>query len=167
VPGREASAITVGEVLRIDDPDSRGRVRVALSAYDGLESEWLPVLALGAGEAKGLALQPDVGDRVVIAHDSRDPGRGVVLGGLRTGDAGEPGVGVVDGAVGVYGLKLPTGQFLRLSAGSDSLVIGNHAGSRVELTDAGIVVHAEGDLVIEAPGHLLRLQADRIELEQV
>ena len=166
-PGREASAITVGEVLRIDDPDSRGRVRVALSAYDGLESEWLPVLALGAGAAKGLALQPDVGDRVVIAHDSRDPGRGVVLGGLRTSDAGEPGVGVVDGAVGVYGLKLPTGQFLRLSAGSDSLVVGNRAGSRVELTDAGIVVHAEGDLVIEAPGHLLRLQADRIELEQV
>jgi phage baseplate assembly protein gpV len=165
-PGREASSITIGEVLRIDDPDSRGRVRVALSAYDGLESEWLPVLALGAGEAKGLALQPDVGDRVVLAHDSRDPGRGVVLGGLRTTDAGEPGVGVVDGAVGVYGLKLPTGQFLRLSAGSDSLVVGNRAGSRVELTDAGIVVHAEGDLVIEAPGHLLRLQANRIELEQ-
>ena len=154
-------------MLRIDDPDGRGRVRVALSAYDGLESEWLPVLALGAGEAKGLALQPDVGDRVVVAHDSRDPGRGVVLGGLRTTDGGEPGVGVVDGAVGVYGLRLPTGQSLRLSADGDSVVVGNQTGSRVELTEAGIVVHAEGDLVLEAPGHLMRLQADRIELEQV
>ncbi|GAA1974942.1 phage baseplate assembly protein V [Microbacterium pumilum] len=165
-PGREASAITIGEVLRIDDPDGRGRVRVALSAYDGLESEWLPVIALGAGESKGLALQPDVGDQVVVAHDSRDPGRGVVLGGLRTNDGGEPGVGVVDGAVGVYGLRLPTGQSLRMSADGDSLVIGNQTGSRVELTETGIVVHAEGDLVLEAPGHLMRLQADRIELEQ-
>ncbi|MFH8251393.1 phage baseplate assembly protein V [Microbacterium sp. B2969] len=164
--GAEASAITLGEVLRIDDPEGRGRVRVALSAYDGLESEWLPVLALGAGEAKGLALQPDVGDHVVVAHDAHDPGRGVVLGGLRTTDAGEPGVGVVDGAVGVYGLKLPTGQALRLSADGDSVIVGNHTGSRVELTDAGIIVHAEGDLVLEAPGRLLRLQADRIELEQ-
>jgi hypothetical protein len=165
-PGREASAITIAEVLRIDDPDGRGRVRVALSAYDGLESEWLPVLALGAGDAKGLALQPDIGDRVVVAHDSRDPGRGIVLGGLRTTDGGEPGVGVVGGAVGVYGLRLPTGQSLRMSADGDSIVIGNQGGSRVELTDAGIVVHAEGDFVLEAPGRLLRLRADRIELEQ-
>ncbi|GAA1957175.1 phage baseplate assembly protein V [Microbacterium deminutum] len=166
-PGRESAAITIAEVLRIDDPEGRGRVCVSLSAYDGLESEWLPVLALGAGESKGLALQPDIGDRVVIAHDSHDPGRGVVLGGLRTSDGGEPGVGVVEGAVGVYGLRLPTGQSLRMSADGDSIVVANKGGSRVELTETGIVVHAAGDLVLEAPGHLLRLQADRIELEQV
>lgn len=165
-PGREASALTLAEVLRIDDPEGRGRVRVTLSAYDGLESEWLPVLALGAGEAKGLALQPDIGDHVVVAHDARDPGRGVVLGGLRTSDSGEPGVGVVDGAVGVYGLRLPTGQSVRLSADGDNITVANKAGSRVELTENGIIVHAEGDLVLEAPGKLLRLQANRIELEQ-
>ncbi|MCR2815100.1 phage baseplate assembly protein V [Microbacterium jiangjiandongii] len=164
--GPEAAALTIAEVLRIDDPDGRGRVRVALSAYDGLESEWLPVLALGAGEAKGLALQPDVGDHVLVAHDIRDAGRGVVLGGLRTTDSGEPGVGVVDGAVGVYGLRLPTGQSLRMSAAGDRIVIGNREGSRVELSDAGVIVHAEGDLVLAAPGHLLRLRAGRIELEQ-
>ena len=127
-PGREASAITIGEVLRIDDPDGRGRVRVALSAYDGLESEWLPVLALGAGEAKGLALQPDVGDRVVVAHDSRDPGRGVVLGGLRTSDGGRARASASSTVRSACtGCELPTGQFLRLSAGGDSLVVGNHA----------------------------------------
>lgn len=164
---RGASAVTVGEILRIDDPEGRGRVRVALSAYDGLESEWLPVLALGAGDAKGLALQPDLGDRVLIAHDALDPGRGVVLGGLRTSDGGEPGVGVVAGAVGVYGLRLPTGQTLRLSAAADTAQLSNRTGSRVELTESGIVLHSEGDFVIEAPGRLLRLQADRIEFEQV
>lgn len=165
-PTREASSITLGEVLRIDDPEERGRVRVALSAYDRIESEWLPVLALGAGETKGLTLQPDVGDHVVVAHDTRDPGRGVVLGGVRTTAGGEPAVGVVDGAVGVYGLGLPTGQSLRLSAAKDSVVVVNNGGSRIELTDAGVLVHAEGDLLLEAPGHLLRLRAARIEMEQ-
>lgn len=166
VPAREASSITLGEVLRIDDPEGRGRVRVALSAYDRIESEWLPVLALGAGEEKGLSLQPDVGDHVVVAHDARDPGRGVVLGGVRTTDGGEPAVGVVDGAVGVYGMRLPTGQSLRMAAANDTVVVVNQGGSKIELSEAGVLVHAEGDLVLEAPGHLLRLRAERIELEQ-
>ncbi len=166
VPAREASSITLGEVLRIDDPEGRGRVRVALSAYDRIESEWLPVLALGAGEEKGLSLQPDVGDHVVVAHDARDPGRGVVLGGVRTTDGGEPSVGVVDGAVGVYGMRLPTGQSLRMAAAKDTVVVVNHGGSKIELSEAGVLVHAQGDLVLEAPGHLLRLRAERIELEQ-
>ncbi|WP_194410450.1 phage baseplate assembly protein V [Microbacterium cremeum] len=163
---RSEAAVTVGEVLRIDDPEGRGRVRVTLPAYDGLESEWLPVLALGAGESKGLALQPDVGDHVVVAHDAWDAGRGVVLGGLRSSDGGEPGVGVVDGAVGVYGLRLPTGQSLRLSADGDAVAAANSGGSRVELTEDGIVVHAAGDLVVEAPGRTLTLRAKRIEMEQ-
>lgn len=169
--GRQAlsgpAAITGAEVLRVDDPEGRGRVRVGLLAYDGIETEWLPVLALGAGEGKGLALQPAIGDRVLVAHDAQDPGRGVVLGGIRGSDGGEPGAGVVDGDVVVYGLRLPTGQSLRLAAGGDTVAIGNRTGSRIELSESGIVVHAEGDLVLEAPGRLLRLQADRIELERV
>ncbi|MCD1269539.1 hypothetical protein B5M43_011960 [Microbacterium sp. MEC084] len=165
-PPRGAMTLTAAQVLRVDDPEARGRVRVTLPAFDGLESEWLPVLALGAGEGKGLALQPDVGDSVLVAHEAGDPGRGVVLGGLRTSDGGEPGVGVVGGAVGVYGMRLPSGQSLRLSADGDALALANAAGSRVALTDTGVVVHAAGDLVLEAPGRLLRLRAGRIELER-
>lgn len=165
-PVRAASAVTVADVLRIDDPDGLGRVRVGMSVFDGLESEWLPVLALGAGAAKGLALQPDIGDRVLVAHDPRDPGRGVVLGGIRTSDGGEPGVGVVDGAVGVYGLALPTGQSLRLTAADDAVAVANRTGSRIELSETGVRIHAAGDLVLDAPGRTLRLRAARIEMEQ-
>lgn len=165
-PSARAAALTVADVLRIDDPSGLGRVRVGMSVFDGLESEWLPVLALGAGASKGLALQPDIGDRVLVAHDPRDPGRGVVLGGIRTSDGGEPGVGVVDGAVGVYGLGLPTGQSVRLASGGDTVAVANRTGSRIEISETGIRVHAAGDLVLEAPGRTLRLQAARIELEQ-
>lgn len=162
----EAASVTVGEVVRVDDPRGLGRVRIALSAYDGVESEWMPVLALGAGEGKGLAVQPDVGDRVVLAHDAGDPCRGIVLGSLRTSDGGEPSVGVVDGAVGSYGLRLPTGQLLRISGAADSVVLANAAGSRIELSETGVVVHAEGDLVLEAPGRVMRLRAGSIEMEK-
>lgn len=162
----EGASVTVAEVVRVDDPSGLGRVRVALSVYDALESEWMPVLALGAGEAKGLSVQPDVGDRVVVAHDRSDPTSGIVLGSLRTSDGGEPGVGVVDGAVGSYGLRLPTGQMLRISAAADSVVLANDAGSRLELSEGGVVVHSEGDLVLEAPGRVLRLRAKTIEMEQ-
>ena len=85
---------------------------------------------------------------------------------MRTSDGGEPGVGVVDGAVGAYGLRLPTGQMLRISGAADSVVLANAAGSRLELSEGGVVVHSEGDLVLEAPGRVLRLRAKPIEMEQ-
>ncbi|MFN8073814.1 MAG: phage baseplate assembly protein V [Kineosporiaceae bacterium] len=159
-------AITPGTVLRVDDPDGRGRVTVGLGAYDGLETPWLPVLALGAGEAKGLTVQPDVDDHVLVVHDPADPGRGVVLGGLRTAGGSEPSAGVSGGRAGAYALRLPGGQGVRVAADGDRVLLENAAGSRVELTDRGITVHSAGDLVLEAPGRGLRLRAARIDLER-
>ncbi len=157
---------TPAEVLRVDDPESRGRVRVALLSYDGSESEWLPVLALGAGQDKGLTCQPDVGDHVLVAHDAGDPGRGVVLGGLRDGGGSEPSAGVVDGAVGAYALRLPGGQVIRLDAAADEVSLVNDAGSRLVIDRSGTVLHSAGDLTIEAPGNRLVLRAARIDMER-
>lgn len=154
------------DVVDVDDPERRGRVRVSLLTYDGAESAWLPVLAVGGGGAKGLTCQPDVGDRVLLLHDPDDPGRGVVLGGVRSDGGPEPAAGVVDGAVGTYALGLPGGQVVRVAADGDRVVLENHAGSRVELSADGVVVHAAGDLTLEAPGRRLRLRADRIDLER-
>lgn len=157
---------TPAEVLRVDDPEGRGRVRVALTAYDGLESDWLPVLALGAGADKGLTVQPDVGDHVLVAHDVTDPGRGVVLGGVRSAGGPEPGAGVRDGAVGTYALQLPGGQAVRLTAAADLVRLVNAAGSRLDLDEHGVRLTAAGDLVLEAPGRRITLRADRIDLER-
>ncbi|WNB87301.1 contractile injection system protein, VgrG/Pvc8 family [Cellulomonas sp. ATA003] len=157
---------TPGEVLRVDDPEERGRVRVALTAYDRLESEWLPVLSLGAGEGKGLTVQPDVGDHVLVAHDVGDPGRGVVLGGVRSSGGSEPAAGVADGAVGAYALQLPGGQVVRLSAATDLVRLANAAGSRLDLHEDGVHLTAAGDLVVEAPGRTITLRAARINMER-
>ncbi|MDQ0373840.1 contractile injection system protein, VgrG/Pvc8 family [Cellulomonas humilata] len=157
---------TPAEVLRVDDPDERGRVRVALSAYDGLESDWLPVLSLGAGESKGLTVQPDVGDHVLVAHDVADPGRGVVLGGVRSSAGSEPAAGVSDGSVGAYALQLPGGQVVRLSGATDLVRLGNAAGSQLDLDENGVHLTSVGNLVLEAPGKTITLRANRINLER-
>ena len=94
-PGREASAITIGEVRASTTRTGAGASGRAVGVRRARVGVAPGARARARARRKGLALQPDVGDRVVVAHDSRDPGRGVVLGGLRTTDGGEPGVGVV------------------------------------------------------------------------
>ena len=53
-PRATASAAALGEVTSVDDPDERGRVRVKYPAYDNLESDWLGVVAAGAGSGRGM-----------------------------------------------------------------------------------------------------------------
>lgn len=164
--GAALAATTPGRVIDIDDPERRGRVRVALVGLDGLESEWLPVLALGAGEGKGFVCQPDLDDVVLVAHGADDPGRGVVLGSLRSEEGTEPGVGVADGAVGAYALRLASGQTLRLAREGNEVSLDNGHGSRIVLDRTGVRVHAAGDLRLEAPRHRITLRADAIEMER-
>ncbi len=164
--GAPAARMTIADVVRVDDPEQRGRVKVSLLGLAGLESEWLPVLALGAGADKGITCQPDVGDRVVLTHEPQDPGRGVVLGALRTEAGSEPAAGVGDGSVRTYAMRLPGGQQVRLATEDDEASLGNGAGSQVVLTAEGTRVHSVGDLVIEAPGHRIVLRAQAIDMER-
>lgn len=166
VTSREFAHTTLADVVRVDDPDARGRVKVVLLGLDGLESEWLPVLALGAGSDKGLTCQPDVGDRVVVAHQPQDPGRGVVLGTLRTEAGSEPGTGVSGGTVGTYAMRLPGGQQLRLTADQDEVSLTNGTGSLITMDASGTRLHSVGDLVIEAPGRRITLRANAIDMER-
>ena len=82
---------------------------------------------------------------------------------VRHVDAPADRAGVRDGSVRSYGLASPDGQLLVLDRDSDRVVLSNQAGSRLELTEAGVLLHAEADLTIEAPGRrgsAHRLMAD-------
>src|SRR5690606_4573565 len=53
-PAPIASAVTLGRVTAVDDPDGLGRVRVSLPALGDVDAGWLAVLCPGAGPDRGI-----------------------------------------------------------------------------------------------------------------
>jgi phage protein D len=75
--------LVCGIVTNIGDPDTRGRVKVALPWLSpSYESDWARVAQFGAGAVGGALFLPDVGDEVLIGFEFGDPRRPYVLGGL-------------------------------------------------------------------------------------
>ncbi|WP_347329658.1 phage baseplate assembly protein V [Marinimicrobium locisalis] len=166
-PEPPAPGLVTGEVRDVDDPQERGRVQVVMPSYGDAAGTWMLVLQLGAGEEKGLVSLPEVGDRVLVALPDNDPSRGLVLGGLY-GEAGPP---LESGKSGreqhfPYILKTRGGQRLRLHDKDNSIRLENANGSYLSLTPSGIELHAEGDLILEAPGQSMRLTGDQIDFRR-
>jgi phage baseplate assembly protein gpV len=154
-----------GVVADIDDPDRAGRVKVRFEVLDDLQSDWLPVLGLGASPAKGFVCQPDVGDTVAVLQPADAPGHGIVLGGIHV-DAADDAAGVRSGAVRGITLTTGDGQRLALDRDTDGALLRNSHGSRLEITESGVVLHAEADLTIAAPGRRLLIRADTVDFER-
>jgi len=154
-----------GTVTRIDDPEDLGRVKVALPTFSEVESDWLPVLAAGAGAGKGILALPDVGDQVLLLFPHGDPAGGIVLGGLYGVDP-PPDAGVEAGARRRFNFLTPGGQRLRLDDGAKSVRLENSEGSYLELTPETVHLSAAADLTLEAPEHSITVRAARIDFQR-
>ena len=163
-PRSRCAVATLGSVTRVDDPDELGRVQVSLPTYGQMETEWMQVLSMGAGDGKGLTILPDVGDAVLVLLSHEQPGQGIVLGGLY-GMAGPTDSGVEGASVRRYTLLTPGGQRVQLDDGTNVCRIENAEGSYVMLAPEQVTVHAETDLVIEAPGRRILLRGQAIDME--
>lgn len=156
-------AISLGVISDTDDPQNAGRVRVALTAFNELQSDWLFVCSLGAGAGKGFIVQPEVGDQVLVAFAGNNPAQGVVLGGIfgahhpHDGDVGSSRPRPIS-------LRTADGQLLRLDdhAGAARL---QSRGGELSLDPAGVVLRADADLRIEAPGRRITITADKIDFK--
>ncbi len=181
-PRPQAAGSTVGVVTDVDDPDQLGRVRVALTNYGELETDWLQVLSPGAGKDKGLVALPDVDDQVLVSLTAGAPAQGIVLGGLY-GAEGPPDAGVEDGGIRRYTLVTPRGQQLqlddkkrraRLQNDGGNYVqltpgrarLSNSSGSFIELTRDRVRLHAKAALEIEAPGQSVTIRGASIDFER-
>jgi phage protein D/phage baseplate assembly protein gpV len=152
-------------VTRIDDPESLGRIRVALTACNGLETDWMCVVSPGAGKKKGCMTLPDAGDTVLVCCSAENPAYGVVLGPVYGAD-GMPDTGIEAGAVARYTLCTPNGQRVQLDDAKKTIRFENSAGSYVELTPDRVTVHAATDLTLEAPGRSILIQANAIDFHR-
>ncbi|MDQ3896440.1 MAG: phage baseplate assembly protein V, partial [Actinomycetota bacterium] len=164
-PRSAAAVATIAAVSRVDDPDGLGRVRVSLPAVGDVETEWMQVVSVGAGSGKGLVSTPDVGDQVLVLLAHGDPAQGVVLGGL-FGAGGAPDPGVEGGAVRRHTWITAGGHRIGLDDSTHSIRVENAGGSYVELLPERLVVHAAGDLTLEAPGRTVRIAGMAVDFQQ-
>jgi phage baseplate assembly protein gpV len=163
-PRPRGAIAALGEVTSVDDPEGTGRVRVSLPAYGDVETDWMSVVAAGAGSAKGLVMLPDVGDSVLLLFAHEDPSWGVVVGGL-FGAEGAPDAGVADGAVCRYNLFTSGGHRLTLDDEQRSIRLQTSAESYLELTPELVVLHSAQPLTLEAPGQPIVIRGRSVEFE--
>lgn len=113
------NGLVCGIVTNNNDPDKRGRVKVALPWLSpDYESDWARVALPGHGATSGAWFTPETGDEVLVGFEFGDPRRAYVLGGLRNAntkfDLGGPAVSAAGqaGTVVRRGIVTPTGSTL-------------------------------------------------------
>jgi phage baseplate assembly protein gpV len=156
---------TYGDVVDIEDPLGAGRIRVRMTAFGDLESDWLAVTVPAAGPEKGLCALPDVGDRVAVLLQGGDLAHSIVLGGV-FGSAPLPEPDAPQSRARSFTLRTARGQLVQLDDVGDRICVEDRGGSRLELGPDRVVLHSAVDLELRAPGRNLTLSAARIDFER-
>lgn len=156
---------TLGIVSSVADPEKLGRVQASLPALGGIESDWMGVVSVGGGPGKGLVMLPEVGDQVLVLAQPDDLSQGLVLGGLY-GLKVPPDWGVEAGAVKRFNLFTPGGNKLQFDDTKQTIRIEDAAGSYIDLAPGKVLIHANTDLEIEAPGKALVIRAASVDFER-
>jgi uncharacterized protein involved in type VI secretion and phage assembly len=170
----------VGQVTDIGDPDGMFRVKVSFPwLSDDYESWWARVAQPGAGNGRGLAWLPEVGDEVLVAFGHGDVRAPYVIGGLYNGVDPPPlGGQLIDTATGQVvrrvcvsrtGHRLVLcdddgGPQVLLATGDDNLKITlDAAQTSITIDSSGSVtisgssqvqITSDGDVSIQASGRL-------------
>ena len=156
---------TLGIVSNISDPENLGRVQAALPALGNLASDWMAVASAGAGSGKGLVMMPEVGDQVLVLAQPDDLTQGIVIGGLH-GLKVPPDWGIEAGSVKRFNLFTPGGNKLGFDDNNRSIRVQDATGSYLEMAPGKVLIHANTNLEIEAPGKALVIRAATVDFER-
>ncbi len=85
-----SQGLVIGIVTNNNDPDQMGRVKVKFPALPNsssgpLESTWARIAVLGAGNARGTFMTPQVNEEVLVGFENGDSRRPLVIGSLYNG----------------------------------------------------------------------------------
>lgn len=161
----DGTVATLGRVIQVNDPEALGRVRVQLTCFDRIESDWLEVLLPAAGPDRGLVALPACEDWVLVLLKAGDASQGVVLGGL-WGEARPDDAGVIGADTRRMSFRSPGGQRIVLDDKARSVRVEHGNGSFLQLEGDLLTVHAASAMTIEAPGQRLLLRGASIDFEQ-
>src|SRR5262249_43890160 len=162
-PATGAATLTLGTVSQLDP--GNGRVKVTLAAHGDVETDWMQAAAAGAGQGKGLAMLPNVGDQVVLLFNHGDPAQGVVLAGL-FGAKGPKDAGVEAGTVQRYTLLTSGGHSLCFDDGRKSLKMSDSTGSFIEFSPGSVHIRSAAPLTIEAPGQPVVISGNTVDFKR-
>jgi phage protein D/phage baseplate assembly protein gpV len=148
--GAGLASPVLAKVTNSNDDRATGRVKVEMPWLgENAESNWAPVVSVGAGSGKGWQVIPEVGDTVLVAFEHGDIRRPYVLGGIyNTKDLMPSGTSpppVANGQTNVRMFKTRAGHTLRFddSPGKETVVLETCKGSKLEIQ--------------EGPGNRIRL----------
>jgi phage protein D/phage baseplate assembly protein gpV len=162
--------LVIGVVSDNLDPENMGRVRVAFPWLNpDHASDWARVLAVGAGEARGIQFLPEVGDEVLVGFEMGDAQQPFVLGGLWNGVDHPPlrGDEAVAGEVRRRVIRSRTGHELLFDDAQDGgVTIRDRRGNTIRLSSADdlLTVEAVGELRLRAATNLSIEAAGRVAI---
>jgi phage baseplate assembly protein gpV len=105
---------------------------------------------------------PDVDDTVLVLLPHGVAAEGIVLGSL-FGTTTPPDTGVDGGAVKRWTLHTAEGQSIVVNDAERSLRLENKVGNFVELGPDLLTLHAQTDIVIEAPGKAVTVRGKTVD----
>ncbi len=167
-PIRRVSRETIaalGVVTSVDDPEKKGRVRARMPTFQDVQTDWMRVVTPGGGNQKGLVMLPAVDDHVLILFTHADPAHGVVMGGLFQ-EQGAYDAGVDGEQVVRYSWKTSEDQIIFLDDAEGKLKMQNQDGSYLQMSPDNVELHAQRDLIIEAPGRKIKIRGAAIDFER-
>ena len=135
----------LAQVVDLDDPEGRSRVKVRLAALNGSPQQdteqWARVCTLFAGADRGAFWMPDVGDEVLVVFVQGDARFPIVLGGLWNNAS--PAPETLDAQNNLKVVRSRNGNRIVLddTSGQEKVIIETPGGNRITLADAS------GDLI--------------------
>ncbi len=171
-PSEGLDGVLPAVVTNLKDPEKLGRVKVKIPwLSDEIESDWLRVVAAGAGPKRGFFVLPEVNDEVLVAFEGGDARRGYVLGGLYNGKDKPPGADHVagNGNVDKRVIQTRAGHMLSLndSDAAPGIELVTKSGKlKVLLDDKNTVFKLESgkDVIVDAQGNVTIKSVGNIEI---